>query len=73
MAGHTRVHEQEFALMRAGFLAYNNNWQMIVQSMRREVVRSEDIPQRIKDLWQRNTDRQLRRRVRDAVSSRLEV
>ena len=66
-----RVHQEEYQLIRRRFLEVGNNWQMAVYLLK-EDIRNGDVPDAVKNLWQRNSDTQLRRRVKDAVKLRAQ-
>ena len=68
-----RVHEREFALIRQYYLIHANNYQIVVNEVRRRRINEPDLlPGNVVQLWTGDlTEEQLRRIVRDAVKRRI--
>lgn len=71
MPPRARIHLTEFEIMRRRFVRVGENWQLLVVQMRREIPGAA-VPELIKQIWRESTDRQLRRRVREAIKSRVQ-
>lgn len=70
MPPRARIQAEEFAIIRRYFMEVGPNWQLIVIRTRQELP-GAPVQEVVKEIWRANTDRQLRRRVREAVQSRV--
>ena len=72
MTRNNRIGEEEFTVIRRHYDEVGANSQSNSNKSSRDVPGNEGVPEAIRQLWRMNSDQQLRRRVRDAVQSRVE-